>query len=115
MSGALGRLGPPLLLRKRQTVLGALDALGIPLGRVLNVGSKSVRYEHPTLTACVNVDLVPGPGVHVVADAHELTRHVAPGTFDTAVLAAMLQYCHTPARVIAEAVRALRPRSEEPR
>jgi SAM-dependent methyltransferase len=96
---------PPVALRKNKTINELAVRYGAFNGAILNVGSKSVRYG----TNCVNVDIIAAPGVDVVADAHELTKHFAPQSFDTVVLSAMLQYCADPRLVIAQAAEVLRP------
>lgn len=69
----------------------------------LNVGSKAVKFG----PNWINLDVVPGPGVDVVGDAHALPFPDA--RFDAVVLSAVLQYCRNPWRVIEEVRRVLRP------
>ncbi len=69
----------------------------------LNVGSKSVKFG----PNWVNLDVVAGPGVDVVGDAHAMPFD--DGSFDAVVLSAVLQYCRDPLRVAAEAGRVTRP------
>lgn len=69
----------------------------------LNVGSKSVCLG----PAWTNVDLVDGPEVDVVADAHHLPFQ--DGSYDAVVLSAVLQYCKNPFQVVEEVARVLRP------
>lgn len=96
---------PPTVMRKRDTVETAAARHGVRLGRILNVGSKDVRMAPDS----VNLDLVAGPGVDVVGDAHRLGAYFPPESFNTVVLVAVLQYCKDPARVIAEAAGVLKP------
>ena len=79
---------------------------GRTYGRALNVGSKSVRITPD----CVNLDIVGGPEVDIVGDAHALGSVFEPESFDTVVLAAVLQYCERPHAVIAQAAHVLKPR-----
>jgi SAM-dependent methyltransferase len=96
---------PPQIMAKRDTIEGAAKRHGVPLNRVLNVGSKNVRIG----TECVNLDIVPGPSVDVVGDAHRLAEHVGEARFDTVVMSAVLQYCENPSIVIEQARRVLEP------
>ena len=96
---------PPNLLLKRETIEAAAQRHGLLAGRILNVGSKNVRLGADS----VNLDVVPGAGVDVVGDAHELERHFPEKSFDTVVLSAVLQYCENPQRVIQQAHYVLKP------
>lgn len=69
----------------------------------LNVGSKAVKFG----PNWINLDVMPGPGVDVVGDAHALPFPDA--RFDAVVLSAVLQYCRNPWRVVEEVRRVLRP------
>ena len=79
-----------------------LDRYLPPGSQVLNNGSSDVRSGR----RMVNLDVVPGANVDVVADAHDLPFD--EGTFDGCVLSAVLQYCRNPFRVVSEAHRVLR-------
>lgn len=106
MNPVLRRIAtPPAMLLKCDTIAAAAARNGAALGRVLNVGSKNVRIGED----CVNLDIVPGPGVDVVGDAHDLTTHFDRESFDTVVLSAVLQLCEDPDRVLAQARDVLRP------
>jgi SAM-dependent methyltransferase len=106
MSSLLRRLAqPPDLLAKTDTIERAAGRHKALAGRVLNIGSKNVRLGKQ----CTNFDIVDGPEVDVVGDAHKLTEYFAPDSFDTVVLSAVLQYCAEPRRVIEQAWRVLRP------
>jgi SAM-dependent methyltransferase len=96
---------PPNVLLKRQTIKAAAERHGLLAGRILNVGSKNVRLGADS----INLDVVPGDGVDVVGDAHELERHFPEKSFDTVVLSAVLQYCENPQRVIQQAHYVLKP------
>jgi len=74
-----------------------------PNDRLLNIGSGEARLA----ANVVNVDIVPGPAVDVVGDAHDLPFD--DGGFDACALSAVLQYCANPFRVVAEARRVLAP------
>jgi SAM-dependent methyltransferase len=96
---------PPNVLLKRETIEAAAQRHGLLGGRILNIGSKNVRLGRDS----VNLDVVPGPGVDVVGDAHELDRHFSEKSFDTVVLSAVLQYCEKPQRVIQQSYYVLKP------
>jgi SAM-dependent methyltransferase len=96
---------PPNVLLKRETIKAAAERHGLLAGRILNVGSRNVRLGADS----INLDIVPGDGVDVVGDAHELERHFPEKSFDTVVLSAVLQYCENPQRVIQQAHYVLKP------
>jgi SAM-dependent methyltransferase len=105
MTGLLRRLAtPPEVVTKRDTVLAAAYRHGASLGDVLNVGSKNIR-----IGDSINLDVVPGPAVDVIGDAHQLARYFDAETFDTVVISAALQYCENPRQVIEQAHYVLRP------
>lgn len=93
----------PVVTRKRTTWAAEVERLGIRPRRVLNIGSRETSFG----PGSVNLDIVTYPGVSVAGDAHALP--FAGGAFDMCVLSAVLQYCRTPDRVIAEAWRVLAP------
>ena len=96
---------PPNVLLKCDTIDAATERYGLVGGRILNVGSKNIRLGSNS----INFDLVPGPAIDVVGDAHELDRHFPEASFDTVVLSAVLQYCADPPRVIQQVHRLLKP------
>jgi SAM-dependent methyltransferase len=96
---------PPQILLKQDTIEAAAARNGVVLWHVLNIGSKDVRVGDD----CVNFDIVSGPCVDIVGDAHDLTAHFARESFDTVVLSAVLQYCEDPRRVLEQARDVLRP------
>lgn len=96
---------PSLLLRKCDSFDALMSRHRLVYGCILNVGSKSVRLPGE----CTNTDIVPGPDVDVVVDAHELAARFPAASFDTVVLAAMLQYCRDPHRVVQQASTVLKP------
>ena len=97
---------PPQILRKRDDIVAAAKRHGALGGRILNVGSKNVRFGGD----CINLDVVPGPEVDVIGDAHDLAGHFQRETFDTVVLSAVLQYCARPHVVVEQAALVLRPK-----
>jgi len=96
---------PPNVLLKCDTIEAAAERYGLHSGRILNVGSKNIRVGPNS----INLDIVPGPAIDVVADAHELERHFPEMSFDTVILSAVLQYCADPPRVIQQAHHVLKP------
>ena len=98
-----GRL--PNLLQKIDTIDSALTRHGLEYGKVLNVGSKTIRLSDN----CTNLDIAPGPKVDIVGDAHDLATLFQPATFDTVVLSAVLQYCRDPRVVVQQVAEALKP------
>jgi SAM-dependent methyltransferase len=106
MTDLLRRLAqPPNVLAKSATIEAAASRHNAFAGNVLNIGSKNVRLG----PRCINLDLVAGPGVDVVGDAHHLSEYFDAGSFDAVVLSAVLQYCAEPRRVIEQAWTVLRP------
>jgi SAM-dependent methyltransferase len=95
----------PDLLRKTDSCAHALERHGLTFGHTLNVGSKNRRLTKE----CINFDVVEGPEVDVVGDAHELSSYFPLETFDTVALCAVLQYCKDPRRVLEHAERVLKP------
>lgn len=96
---------PPSLLCKADSVAAAIERYGLNERRILNVGSKDVRFGE----TCINLDIAPGPGVDVIGDAHDLSLHFAPESFDAVVLSAVLQYCGKPANVLEQVHSVLKP------
>jgi len=56
----------------------------------------------------VSIDIEPGPGVDVVADAHDLS-HFPDGSFEMVLATEVLEHLHTPQRAIDEMHRVLKP------
>ena len=71
--------------------------------RLLNVGSANQRL----IANSVNLDIVPGEGVDVVADAHCMPFESE--SFDVCILSAVLQCVRNPFVVAAEVNRVLKP------
>lgn len=86
----------------------------LPQGATIyDIGAKSAagRYAFgspPAHARVVTIDLVAGPGVEIVADAHDLSVLPASSA-DCVLIVSVLEYCHTPSQVIAEAHRILKP------
>lgn len=57
----------------------------------------------------VRVDIHPGPGVDLVADAHALSQHFAPGSVDAVISAYVMEHLEAPWLVAAEINKVLRP------
>jgi len=71
--------------------------------RILNAGSSTTRFGQN----CINVDIQDKPNVDLIADLHELPDDI--GKFDAVICNAVLQYCHSPKKVIEEFHRVLEP------
>lgn len=54
-------------------------------------------------------DLLPGGNVDVVGDAHQLSRHFAPASFDYVISTSVFEHLMMPWRVVLEINRVLRP------
>jgi hypothetical protein len=54
-------------------------------------------------------DIVPDPGVHVVGDAHEMSRHFAPASIDFAQSISVFEHLVMPWKVVVELNRVLKP------
>lgn len=82
-------------------------------GRMLEVGSRdrsgnSYRSQFPGITEWVGLDVMDGPGVDVVGDAHCLSRQV-DGKFDFAFSMAVFEHILMPWKVAIELNRVLKP------
>jgi SAM-dependent methyltransferase len=80
---------------------------------IYDVGSADSRGHYsfgtPPVGATVKcIDIAPGEGVDIVADAHDL-RVLASESADCLVAVGMLLHCHHPDKVISEFHRVLRP------
>jgi SAM-dependent methyltransferase len=89
-----------------------VDAVNAQKGRVLEIGSRarsgnSYRGWFSAAREYVGVDVTDGPGVDIVADAHELSRHVT-GTFDFAFSLAVFEHLLMPWKVALELNKVLR-------
>jgi SAM-dependent methyltransferase len=81
--------------------------------RLLDVGGrarsriqKSEDYPHCDVTV---FDIIADPGVDVVGDAHELSAHFPPGSFDFAISLAVFEHLLMPWKVAVEMNRVLKP------
>ena len=79
--------------------------------RVVELGGREVcptQWAPPAHWRRVGVDIIAGPGVDVVADAHQLSRHIAPGTIDAMYSVATWEHLVMPWKVVLEVNRVLR-------
>jgi SAM-dependent methyltransferase len=75
-------------------------------GRARSGNQLSERFPECDVTT---FDIVPDPGVHVVGDAHELSRHFPPASFDFAHSASVFEHLVMPWKVAIEMNRVLKP------
>jgi hypothetical protein len=76
-------------------------------GQILEIGSRArsgnvYRDFIPAEMAYVGLDILDGPNVDVVGDAHELSRHFAPDTFDAAYSIAVFEHLLMPWKAAVE-------------
>jgi SAM-dependent methyltransferase len=57
----------------------------------------------------VVADILGGPNVDIVADAHQLSRHIAPGSIDAIICVATFEHLAMPWKAVVEINRVLRP------
>ncbi len=82
--------------------------------RVLEIGSRA-RSGHVYTSAFaadtqyVGFDIVAGPNVDLVGDAHSLTQYVDPGTFDAIFAISVFEHLAMPWKVVLELNEALKP------
>lgn len=92
----------------------------LPSPRVLEVGTRRSKPDRSTLCrpellranpACsyLGTDVMPGEDVDAVADAHRLSDHWSPATFDGIVCRSTLEHLHRPWAFAREAARVVRP------
>jgi len=72
---------------------------------VLVIGAGTARFSHPA--EFVYTDVAFSPGIHAMADAHDLPFE--DGSFDFVVAVAVLEHVADPQRVVSEIWRVLRP------
>jgi hypothetical protein len=75
-------------------------------GRARSHVQKSEDFPHCDVTV---FDIVPDPGVDVVGDAHEMSRHLAADSFDFAQSLAVFEHLLMPWKVAVELNRVLKP------
>jgi SAM-dependent methyltransferase len=78
------------------------------IGSKKEVGQYRLLGGLPDDCTVVTVDLIPGPGVDLVADAHDL-HMVEAGSVDCILCANVLEHVKYPTRVAAEFLRVLKP------
>jgi hypothetical protein len=83
-------------------------------GTVLEVGSRArsaITWRHrvPAQLGYVGLDILPGPNVDVVGDAHELTALFPPGRFVAAYSLSVFEHLAMPWKVAVELNRSLAP------
>jgi SAM-dependent methyltransferase len=81
--------------------------------RVLEIGARArsgnVHSHHFPDADYVGFDVVPGPNVQVVGDAHELSAHFPAGSFDAVFAVSVFEHLAMPWKVVLELNRVLRP------
>jgi len=75
-------------------------------GRARSRIQKSENYPHCDVTV---FDIIPDPGVDVVGDAHELSAHFPPESFDFAISLAVFEHLLMPWKAAVELNRVLKP------
>jgi SAM-dependent methyltransferase len=86
----------------------------IDRGQILEIGSRArsgtlYREFIPAGMSYVGLDILDGPNVDVVGDAHELSRHFAPETFDAAYSIAVFEHLLMPWKAAIELNKVLKP------
>jgi len=82
--------------------------------RILEIGSREVsgysrRRLFPKAEEYVGIDILPGPGVDLVLDAHDLTRTLPVGHFDGIFSFSVFEHLVFPWKVVMEVNRLLKP------
>ncbi|MCX7382180.1 MAG: class I SAM-dependent methyltransferase [Alphaproteobacteria bacterium] len=81
--------------------------------RMLDIGGRArsgvQRSEHFPACDVTTFDIVADPGVDVVGDAHEMSRHFLPESFDFALCIAVFEHLAMPWKVAVEMARVLKP------
>jgi SAM-dependent methyltransferase len=77
--------------------------------RVVSASSHRHAQDFQQLAGFTGVDIHPGPGVDVVADAHALSRTFRPGSFDACFSLSVLEHLAAPWIVAREINRVLAP------
>ena len=94
-----------------------VEAMRAAGGTVLEIGGRAVGAltadaqtdPFAPLARRLTTDIHPGPGIDIVADAHALSRSVAPGSIDGVYSVAVLEHLAAPWLVAAEINRVLKP------
>jgi len=86
----------------------------MPQGTMLEIGSRARsgvirRGVAPPAWDYVGLDIMPGPNVDVVGDAHELSRLLSPHSFDAAMSLSVFEHLAMPWKVVIELNRVLKP------
>jgi SAM-dependent methyltransferase len=97
----------------RRFAVNPYDLLKAPNPVIYDIGSRDARGRYafgapPAGAKLLCVDIAPGPGVDVVADAHDLGI-VPDGSVDCVLAVGVLLHCKFPQQVIDEFYRVLRP------
>ncbi|MBV8915440.1 MAG: methyltransferase domain-containing protein [Acetobacteraceae bacterium] len=84
-----------------------------PPGRMLEVGSRARsgimrRDWAPPGWAYSGFDILPGPNVDVIGDAHVISRHYEPGRFDAVMAFSVLEHLLMPWKFVVELNRVLK-------
>jgi len=102
---------PPSMNYKFRRPAHDLYGLLPPNGVLFDIGSKDARSRHSQARPDVKivcVDIQPGHGVDLVADAHDL-HMVADNSVDMVICANVLEHVRYPQRVVKEIHRILKP------
>ncbi len=93
----------------QRDLLGELvaEVSGRPATAVLEIGSRAVsdttvRALFPATVRYVGFDLLPGPNVDVTGDAHELSSHFPPESFDAVFSRSVFEHLLMPWKAILE-------------
>lgn len=86
----------------------------LPAGRVLELGARARsgntrRHMMPPQLEYLGMDILDGPNVDLVADAHSLSRHIAPGSLDAVFSFSVFEHLLMPWKVAIELNRVLKP------
>ncbi len=86
----------------------------LPEGRILEIGSRSrsgiTRTELvPSHLEYTGIDIIDGPNVDVVGDAHSLGRHFQQNTFDAVYSMSVFEHLAMPWKVAVEINKILKP------
>lgn len=98
--------------RVLEQLAAAVSAMDRPT--VLELGARNVtgsthRHLFPGAESYIGVDIHPGEGVDLVADAHRLSSFVAPATVDAVFSVSVFEHLVYPWRAVLEINRVLKP------